>query len=153
MNKVTNGTQTLVLFIQNNTVVVDVGRACSIAGTAEILASISGVLNISSIIQFFWTMQVKLYFKINQRKTERSLNITQIFFMEQEFLCLMCYYVLFSIIFVLYSESLLASRLFFHCLPNHYYHYFYSHHHSLSLFNNSTNFLVPWNNCHCTLVD
>ena len=53
MNKVTNGTQTLVLFIQNNTVVVDVGRACSIAGTAEILPSISGVLNISSIIQFF----------------------------------------------------------------------------------------------------
>ena len=53
MNKVTTETQTLVLFIQNNAVVADVGRACSIAGTAEILASISGVLHISSIIQFF----------------------------------------------------------------------------------------------------
>ena len=43
----------MVLFICNNAVVVVVAETCVIGGTGTGLASISGVLNILDIIQFF----------------------------------------------------------------------------------------------------
>ena len=60
IDKVTTGTQNLVLFIWNNPLVVDVSGACVVGGTATGLAATSGELNISDIIQFFDHGQVKL---------------------------------------------------------------------------------------------
>ena len=71
--------------------------------------------------------------------------------MEQQLMCLMCYYhLLCSLLFLFYTQKIYF--LLFSCYLSYNYlqHNVHLHHHSVYIYGNSANFLMLWNNCHCT---
>ena len=97
------------LFTWNIAPVVEVAGS---AGADE-LETTGIVLFVSDMQSFGY--DIKLYLTVNQILNQKNSKNYSNFFMEQQVLWLMCYYQLvFPIIFVLYSEDLLA--LSFHYL-------------------------------------